>query len=84
MNTDICANRHGGNQQSQSANARTNKERDAEEILGLMKFWKSDDFTCQEASEILKMPYTTASARYAPKYAGTKPWHELIIERPKK
>jgi len=21
---------------------------------------------------------------YAPKYAGTKPWHELIIERPKK
>jgi hypothetical protein len=21
---------------------------------------------------------------HAPKYAGTKPWHELIIERPKK
>lgn len=21
---------------------------------------------------------------YAPKYAGTKPWHDLIIERPKK
>lgn len=23
-------------------------------------------------------------SEYAPKYAGTKPWHELIIERPKK
>jgi len=65
MNTDICANRHGGNQQSQAANARTNKKRDAAEILGLMEFGSSGDYTCQEASEILKMPYTTTSARFS-------------------
>lgn len=64
-NTDICANRHGGNQQSELANARTNKQRDAEEILGLMEFGKSQDYTCQEASDILGMPYTTASARFS-------------------
>lgn len=64
-NPDICASRHGGNQQSQAANTRTNKQRDAEEILGLMEFGKSEDYTCREASEILKMPYTTASARFS-------------------
>ena len=65
MNPDICANRHGGNQQSELANARTNKQHDAAEILGLMEFGSSGDYTCQEASEILKMPYTTASARFS-------------------
>lgn len=65
MNPDICANRHGGDAQSKAANASTNKQRDAAEILGLMEFGKSDDYTCQEASDILKMPYTTASARFS-------------------
>lgn len=60
---DICANRHGGNQQSQAANARTNKERDAARILELLH--ECGDFTCEEASQHLKMPYTTASARFS-------------------
>lgn len=34
--------------------------------------WASDGFEGSVPSE------------YYPKYAGTKPWHELIIERPKK
>lgn len=63
MKPDICANRHGGNQQSQAANARTNKQRDASRILELLRIW--GDYTCQEASIELSMPYTTASARFS-------------------
>lgn len=63
MNTDICANRHGGDAESVAANARTNKERDEAKILELLRMW--GDFTCQEASEFLEMPYTTASARFS-------------------
>ena len=60
---DICANRHGGDAQSQSANARTNKDRDAARILDILG--ECGDFTCEEASQHLKMPYTTASARFS-------------------
>ena len=60
---DICANRHGGDAQSKAANARTNKERDAKRILRLLGC--HNDLTCQEASDILQMPYTTASARFS-------------------
>ena len=60
---DICANRHGGNQQSKSANARTNKERDVKRIMRLLYIY--GDLTCQEASDIIGMPYTTASARFS-------------------
>lgn len=63
MKTDICANRHGGNHQSQAANARTNKVKDGQRILWLM--YVAGDQTCEEASEALAMPYTTASARFS-------------------
>ena len=60
---DICANRHGGDAQSKAANARTNKGRDAKRILTLLEAF--EDFTCDEASEYLQIPYTTASARFS-------------------
>lgn len=63
MKTDICANHHGGDVQSKSANARTNKKRDSERILELLRIL--GDYTCQEASIELSMPYTTASARFS-------------------
>lgn len=63
MNPDICANRHAGDAQSKAANARTNKERDAARIIRLLHtYW---DLTSYEASYILRMPYTTASARFS-------------------
>lgn len=63
MKPDICANRHGGDAQSKASNAMTNKDRDAARILELLRMW--GDFTCQEASDFLEMPYTTASARFS-------------------
>jgi hypothetical protein len=63
VKTDICANRHGGNAESVAANWKTNKQLDAERIMKLLGC--HNDLTCQEASDILRMPYTTASARFS-------------------
>lgn len=63
MKNDICANRHCGNSESVAANRKTNKQRDAERIMRLLGC--HNDLTCQEASDIIQMPYTTASARFS-------------------
>ena len=63
MNTDICANRHGGNAESVAANKATNKERDAKRILALFE-WHGHA-TCDEAEIQLGMSHQTCSARFA-------------------
>ena len=63
MKSDICANRHGGNDESVAANRGTNKFKDSQRILWLM--YVSGDQTCEEASIALDMPYTTARARFS-------------------
>lgn len=63
MNHDICANRHGVNQQSQAANARTNKQRDAAKIMAFIE--SSGSATCDEAEAILVISHQTCSARFS-------------------
>lgn len=60
---DICANRHGGNALSASANRVTDKKRDMVRILNHLLF--VDDATCDELEVALNLSHQTCSARMA-------------------
>ena len=62
MNTDICANNHGGNAESVAANKGANKYGDCKTVLCLLS---SHDYTCEEAEEVTGMSHQTCSARFA-------------------
>jgi hypothetical protein len=47
-------------------------------------FWYSTEPTFDGESWCCGGRLGAIPSEYAPKYAGTQPWHELIIERPKK
>jgi hypothetical protein len=61
---DITRNRHGGNEYSDAAHRRTEKERDLYRLYHLMFSRYPDGLTADEASILTGMPYTTCSARF--------------------
>ena len=60
---DICANNHGGNQESKQANRATNKSRDRGTILAYLETVK--DATCESVELALCMKHQTCSARFS-------------------
>jgi hypothetical protein len=62
--TDITRNRHRGNDYSNAAHQRTNKERDLYRLYALLFSRNPGGLTAQEASDLSGMPYTTCSARF--------------------
>jgi hypothetical protein len=64
MTDDITQNRHGGNEYSEAANRRTNKERDLYRLYFIMFDRYPEGLTAEEASDLTGMPYTTCSARF--------------------
>lgn len=59
---DVCRNYHGGNPESEAANAATDKQRDRARVLGQLKM---RDMTCDELEVALGMRHQTCSARVA-------------------
>jgi len=62
MNTDICANRHGGNAESVDANKGTNKYGDCKTVLSILTL---DDLTCEQVEDLTGMSHQTCSARFS-------------------
>lgn len=60
---DICANKHGGNENSVEAHGKTNAKRDRDRILAHIKSKGMDGATCYECEQALVMRHATASAR---------------------
>jgi hypothetical protein len=60
---DICQNRHGGNAESQKANATTNKSRDCRRVLEYLTEVGSRGATCDEMEVEMGMSHQSCSAR---------------------
>jgi hypothetical protein len=60
---DICRHNHGGNPESYSAHARTNKDRDCGRILDLLLILGRVGATCDEMERDLGISHQTLSAR---------------------
>lgn len=63
MKPDICANRHGGNAESVSANKGTNKVNDSAYILRMIDLF--GDGTCDEVESRTCLSHQTCSARFS-------------------
>ena len=62
---DICANRHGGNENSVAAHKSTNAARDRARILAFIEQAGERGATCHEVVKGLDIKHQTASARIA-------------------
>lgn len=60
---DICANNHGGNENSTEARRNTNADVDRKRILAFIQAQGSEGATCDEIEQALSLPHQTASAR---------------------
>jgi len=60
---DICANNHGGNEQSVIANEKPDKEKQRAVIMSQIRFYWKHGATCDELECILNMPHQSCSAR---------------------
>lgn len=63
MPFDVCANNHGGNEESRAANRRTNKEVDRARILDFMATRPGKEAHVKELIRELDLKHQTASAR---------------------
>jgi predicted HTH transcriptional regulator len=61
LNDDICQNRHGGNEQSETANHRCNKDNDRQKVLEYFK--EHETGTSKEIARYLGKPLNCISGR---------------------
>jgi len=60
---DICANFHGGNEQSVKANEKPNKNAQRTKILALVRKCAATGITCEEAEVLTNLSHQSCSAR---------------------
>lgn len=62
---DICRNNHGGNPESVKADRSTNKNRDCQRVLDVLRLRGQHGATCDEVETALGLSHQTCSARCA-------------------